>query len=236
MSKTKPEKPEKTPKPQIAQLTDVQRGVLLDEVARMQTLYLDARNSAQGVFNFYLTFVTAVIGGIIFVSQNSANNSVIDSLVLIALLFFAVMVGSVYIGALSARYADMGRFARALDLLRRELLSTSQLPLPDAYQQFMKIEERPLPPISWWEWLIPTGSFQLFMSFVNASSMSIIIFLLLRLGNVDFTTLITWMIIMFLIMITVFNFYSRLVIQRFTRQLDVRIDMRQNLTIWAARM
>ena len=230
MSETKQEQ---TPESQIPILNDVQRGVLIDEAARMQTLYLDARNSSQNVFNFYLTFVTAVIGGIVFVSQNSPDNPVLNSLTLIALLFFAVMVGSVYTGALSARYADMGRYAHALDLLRREVLKASQAPLPDAYKTFMSIEERTAPPVKWWEWLVPTGSFQLFMAFVNSASMSLILFLLLRLGSVDFVTLFSWVMIMFFIMMTIFNVYSRIVIQRFTRQLDVRIDMRQNLTMWA---
>lgn len=233
MSETKQEQ---IPEPQIPILNDIQRGVLMDEAARMQTLYLDARNSSQNVFNFYLTFVTAVIGGIVFVSQNSSDNSVINSLILIALLFFAVMVGSVYTGALSARYADMGRYARALDLLRREVLKASQVPLPDAYKTFMSIEERPASPVKWWEWLIPTGSFQLFMTFVNSASMSLILFLILRLGAVGFQTLIVWVMIMFLVMMTIFNVYSHLVIRRFTQELDVRIDMRQNLTMWASRL
>lgn len=227
---------EQTPESKQIILTDEQRSVLMDEAARMQTLYLDARNSAQNVFNFYLTFVTAVIGGIIFVSQNSSDNTVLNSLTLIALLFFAVQVGSVYIGSLSARYADMGRYARALDLLRREILTASNVPLPAAYENFMNTQEISPSPPEWWEWLVPTGSFQLFMSFVNSASMALITFLILQLGAVNPVTIIVWVIIVFLIMLTIFNIYSRIVIQRFTQTLDVRIDLRQNLTMWASRI
>ena len=76
------------------------------------------------------------------------------------------MVGSVYIGAISARYADMGRYARALDLLRREVLTASQVPLPDAYKTFMSIQEQDAPPVRLMGmactlWLISTFSWLL---------------------------------------------------------------------------
>jgi hypothetical protein len=221
---------------QPLKITDEQQQVLSQEAERMQTLYLDARNNAQNIFNFYLTFVTAVIGGVVFVVQASNNTfSLQTRLMLIALLFFSVLVGSVYLSALSGRYAQTVRFAHALDIIRRIQLESAKPLLPPLYFNFLK-EIPPAPKRDvWYLWLVPTGTFEMFMAFVNGASLALGISLLLGLGAVRPTTILLTAIFVFLLTVTIYNAYSRLVIQRFTRKLDVRIYMGNQLQAWAAR-
>jgi hypothetical protein len=221
---------------QPLKITDEQQQVLSQEAERMQTLYLDARNNAQNIFNFYLTFVTAVVGGVVFVVQASNNTfSLQTRLMLIALLFFSVLVGSVYLSALSGRYAQTVRFAHALDIIRRIQLESAKPLLPPLYFNFLKdIPAAPKRDV-WYLWLVPTGTFEMFMAFVNGASLALGISLLLGLGAVRPTTILLTATFVFLVTVTIYNAYSRLLIQRFTRKLDVRIYMGNQLQAWAAR-
>jgi hypothetical protein len=221
---------------QPLKITDEQQHVLSEEAQRMQTLYLDARNNAQNIFNFYLTFVTAVLGGLVFVVQASNNAITLQTrLILIALLFFSVLVGSVYLSAISGRYAQTVRFAHALDIIRRIQLESAKPILPSLYFNFLK--DIPVAPKRdvWYLWLVPTGTFEMFMAFVNGASLALGICLMLGLGAVSPTTILLTALFVFLLTVTIYNAYSRLLIRRFTKTLDVRIYMGNQLQAWAAR-
>lgn len=218
---------------QDTSLTAEQRQMLLTEADRLQTLYLDARNGIQSVFNFYLTFVTAVIGGLIFILQGAEDGlTLANQLMLIGLLFFAALVGSVYMSALSGRYGHAARFAHALDAVRRALLQG--IPLPDVYRNFTTAQvaaKRRKNPIIW---LVPTGTFQMFIAIVNAAALGLAVWLLALMGGALREGVVAGLLIFF-ISLTIYNIYSRLVIQRFSRALDVRVDMTGVLGAWAAR-
>jgi hypothetical protein len=218
------------------QLTDEQRQILSEEAQRMQTLYLDARTNAQNIFNFYLTFVTAVVGGLVFVVQASDNTFTLQTrLILITLLFFSVLVGSVYLSALSGRYAQTQRFAHALDIIRRMQLETAKSILPPLYNNFLK--EVPTVPKrdAWYIWLVPTGTFEMFVAFVNGASLALSIILVLGLGVVSPQTTLLTALFVFFLTVTIYNIYSHFLIRRFTTTLDVRISMGHRLQGWAAR-
>ena len=209
--------------------------MLLVEAERLQTLYLDARHNIQNVFNFYLTFVTAVVGGLVFILQSADGDPTLTSqIMLIGLLFFAALVGSVYMSALSGRYGHAARFAFALDTIRRELLRQTNMPLHPMYQAFMAADALEPPRDSLLIWFIPTGTFQMFMAIINAVALALAVWLLALMGGVVREGVIAALLIFF-ITLTVYNVYSRLVIQRFSRRLDVRVDMSGVLGAWAAR-
>jgi len=213
------------------QLTDTQRQVLGDEISRLQTLYLDATSSIQSVFNFYLSFLTAVIGVVIFIVESSGtpNNGV-----LIILLLFAALVGTVYLSALSGRYGHATRFAHALDQLRRQQITMSNAPMPPIYSEF--VNEQPAPqPEPWILWLVPTGTYQLFMAVMNAAALGLMVALTLNAGEVGGGASGAAAFFVFLVTLTVMSAYSRLTINRFVRQLDVRVDMGSRLSGWASR-
>ena len=220
---------------QAPQLNDQQLMSLMSEADRLQTLYLDARGGVQSVFNFYMTFITAITGGVLFAFQLPADaNPIRTTLTLIILLFFAALVGSVYIGAISARYANAERFAKALDSVRRSILQQTGTPVPSIYDDFMQ------PPTytsttAWYLWLVPTGTYQLFMSLVNSVSLAVIVWLILSLGEVRFIVEVLMFLITLGLVLSIFNIYSRIVIQRFSQMRPMAVDMSNDLTIWAAR-
>jgi len=198
----------------------------------------DARNNAQSVFNFYLSFVTAVTGGAIFILQAAESIASIQArITLIILLFFSTMVGSVYLSALSGRYAQSARYARILDSLRRLQLQHIQPPLPKIYDTFIEESDdaHHLPRDAWFLWLVPTGTFQMFIAFVNSASLALIVGLILGLGDTSLKTGSVVIIAIFLITLTIYNIYSRMVINRFSYGFDVRIDLGKRFGMWASR-
>jgi hypothetical protein len=108
--------------------------------------------------------------------------------------------------------------------------------LPDLYGTFYTADhDGPVPPQAWYLWLLPTGTYQMFMGMVNAGALTAIILLLARAGNVGGGATAFAMLVTFFLTLTICNAYSRLVIQRFIGSLDVRVDMSGVLGGWAAR-
>ncbi len=164
------------------------------------------------------------------------NDGALNNGVLIVLLFFATLVGTVYLSAISGRYGHTARFARALDALRHQQMTAVEAVLPDLYGTFYTADhDGPVPPQAWYLWLLPTGTYQMFMGMVNAGALTAIILLLARAGNVGGGATAFAMLVTFFLTLTICNAYSRLVIQRFIGSLDVRVDMSGVLGGWAAR-
>ncbi len=219
---------------EAAALSEVQLQVLLNEIARLQEMYLDARNSTQSVFNFYLTFFTAALGGVFFVAQSDAFTRLGQLLIFCGVLFFVGLVGSVYIGAIAARYAHAERFARALDALRLHLFTVSAAPLPPAYDRFRKGDFPQRSDDPWYAWVFPTGTYQLFMAFISSSSLGLMTAILTSIGGSPLANQIQAGMLVFLLTLTIYNIYVRLVQRRFSRVLDVRIDSGHALSLWSA--
>jgi len=93
-----------------ATLDDHALQVLMKEYDALRDLYTQAESSAQGMFNFYLSFVSTVTGAFIVLYQASG----LPSSLVIPMLFFVAVVGTVYLSALIGRYAHMARYARGI--------------------------------------------------------------------------------------------------------------------------
>ncbi|MCA9913372.1 MAG: hypothetical protein KC496_08475 [Anaerolineae bacterium] len=217
-----------------APLSDVQLQVLLNEIARLQEMYLDARNSTQSVFNFYLTFFTAALGGVFFVAQSDAFTRLGQLLIFCGVLLFVGLVGSVYLGAIAARYAHAERFARALDILRLHLFTVSAAPLPSVYERFQTGDYPQRETDPWYAWFFPTGTYQFFMAFISSSSLGLMVGIFVSIGQLPLANQIQAGLLVFLLTLTIYNIYVRLVQRRFTDVLDVRIDSGHALSLWSA--
>jgi len=216
-----------------APLSDVQLQVLLNELERLQELYLAVRNSTQNVFNFYLTFFTAAVGGIFVIAQSEAFTQLGQLLIVCGILFFVGLVGSVYIGAIAVRYAHAERFAHALDALRLHLFNLSVTPLPAAYNRFRETAIQPQgEAVPWYVWIFPTGTYQLFMAFISSSALGLMTAILASIGDAPLGPQIQAGLLVFIVTLTIYNVYVRLVQSRFTRTLDVRIDT-GSMYLWA---
>ncbi len=222
------------------ELSEQSVAFLTQEIERMLSLYSQAQANAQSVFNFYLTFVTAVLGAIIFVFQVSSDAVNSNNIELIAggLLFFVAIVGSVYLSALSGRYAHAARYARTVDAVRLYLIQQLQVPMPALYERFLVVPPGLRPQadkFSLLVWLMPTGTYQMFIAMVNSSALAAMIWLISEVAGVEPGRGVVAVVVIFLVALTVYNVYSRLIINTFTKQLHVRIDMERELPMWAAR-
>jgi hypothetical protein len=186
--------------------------------------------------NFYLTFLTTVVAALIIMQLGSADPQR-TQLVLAGLLFFSVIVGSVYLSALSGRYAHAARYAYGVDELRRFLIARLHIPMPAAYQPFLS------PPASTddvrfrktWSvaiWLSPTGTYEMFMAFVNSASLALVVLFVFASAGAGAARTMIAVALVFVIALGTFNVYSRLVIRQFGNRLNV--DLANDLPAWAA--
>lgn len=228
------------PPPAFPALSEEALAFLTQEMDRLQALYLDALTGAQNVFNFYLTFATAVVGALVVLIQlapGGTGHEAQTQIVLGAVLFFAAVVGSVYLAALSGKYAHASRFAWGLDELRRYLMERLHVPLPGIYDRFRAVTV-PTPDKDTLRlvWLMPTGTYSMFISVMNSACLSGLVWILGNSGGVSTDVKFVAALIVFVLTLTIYNVYSRYTISLFVRRFHVRVDMGSELSIWAARV
>lgn len=219
-------------------LNDQAIDFLTQECDRLLSLYTQAHDSVQSVFNFYLTFVSAVIGGVVLIVQSGAD-FVGQRLTVSALLFFAAIVGSVYLSALSGRYAHAARYANGVDEIRRFLIQRLNVPVPSVYDSLLEARSGNKANTlqktwSGFLWLFPSGTYQMFVAIVNSAALSGMVIALASGVGADFNTTVFAAFVIFVVVLSIYNFYSRLVIQRLSSR-KINIDLHYDLPAWAAR-
>lgn len=216
-------------------LDDQALQVIMKEYDALRELYSQAEAGAQSIFNFYLTLVTTVGGAVVLILQlnPSAARAADASLFLISgLLVFAATIGSVYLSSLTGRYAHMSRYAQGIDAIRRHLIETLKVPMPDVYQPFLAHRKNLSPKlgsrlIGWTLWLAPTGTYQLFVAAVNSLSLAAAAWLFLLASGTVSSQLIRSILASVLICLAtfvVYNAYSRLVMDRLVHGLGIQVD------------
>lgn len=208
---------------------------LNQECGRMLELYTQAQESAQSVFNFYLSFVTAVLGAVLVILQVDplGQADAQSEWVLGAVLFFGVIVGSVYLSALSGRYGYAARYALAVDVIRRHLITKLDVPMPTLYQPFLDSEASVHQPEAWYLWLLPTGTYQMFIAVVNSTALAAVVWLIFTATDAGVGRAVIASLLVFVITLSIFNAYSRMVIDRFRQGLN--IYMWEESPAWASR-
>lgn len=204
---------------------------LTQECDRFLSLYTQAQDTIQSIFNFYLTFATAVIGGLFFVLQSDIENRL---LTVSAALFLSALIGSVYLSAISGRYAQSSRYAYIVDELRRYLIETLKVTPPRAYASLLTVDNNPNRREAWYAWLFPTGTYQMFIALLNSGALASIAVLLAGAGDAGSGRGITAGVLIFFFTLTVYNVYSRVVIRRFNSDLHARLDIGRELSLWAS--
>jgi hypothetical protein len=200
--------------------------LLWREYETMRSLFMHTENSAQNIFNFYLTLITTVIGGIVLLSQYGGVSITRQTLAMSLLMAFAAGVGIVYISAISGRYAHMTRYANGIDEIRRYMMNSLGGNLPPIYMTFISKPPKKRA-VSWVRWLFPTGTYELFIAVVNSLSISLSIWFFLSAFQVTdiqlFKSILTVGIIFF-VSFLIFNIYSNYIIQTLIKHLNVQID------------
>ena len=147
---------------------------LLREYGVLKDLYSDSVAAAQSQFNFYLTILSAIVGGVVFTVQ--VGGAGVPNLGIFGLLLgFAVLIGVIYQSSILDRYADQARYATAIAELKVYLFSA----LPDSsapvYQfpvNSFRLGRAPAGGLERLEyrlwWALPVGTFQLVITFVTS--------------------------------------------------------------------
>ncbi|GAB4525295.1 MAG: hypothetical protein OHK0046_40980 [Anaerolineae bacterium] len=210
-------------------LDETTAAFLKDECDRLFALYNQAQANAQSVFNFYLTFVSAVLGALVVIFQ--ANEALPVGLVSVVLLF-TVLVGSVYLSALSGRYAQSARYAFALDAIRRYLIDTQGLRVPPLYDAFL---QKPLvrARTGWLYYLVPTGTYQMFMAFINSFALALMMGLIFSVDASVSGRGLFAAVVIFLLTLSILNAYSRWIIV--TLGSSAIVDIWMDTPAWAGK-
>lgn len=201
------------------------------ECERMMTLYSQAQANIQNVFNFYLTFVSGVLGATVVLIELTDDTA---AWAVGLVLFFAVIVGTVYLSAISGRYAHAARFAEGVDAIRRYLIEQQNISLPPIYESFVDYHPRAMEGRrAWVYWLIPTGTYQMFIAVVNSAAVGAGVWLIYAFADAGAGRTVLAGIVAFLATLTIYNMYSRLVISRFSTGLHVHVW--RDSPAWASR-
>lgn len=231
-AETEPYAPKRIP------LSEQTVDFLTKECDRMLGLYQQAQTNAQSVFNFYLTFVTAILGAVIFIAQMTADNATTadqNDLMVIAVLIFAAIVGTVYMPALAGRYAQAARYAHAVDEIRRYLIDRLDTPVPPIYDSLVDYHPRlPGKRIAWLYWMMPTGTYQMFIAIVNSTALGVMTWLFVDLADADPGRGVLATVIVFALSTVIYNAYSHMVIARFDK--GVNVDQAHDSPGWASRV
>ena len=190
----------------------------------MKGLFSETEASIQGIFNYYITLVTAVIGGIALIFQfpsNAPSNGVGSQIVIFGLLILASIIGTIYLLSVVYRYSRLIGYGRNLDALRLHLIQELDAPMPSIYSRFMRETDSPTSsklkaPLVWLAWLLPTGTHQLTMAFINSFVISIATWLLLTITgttSTEFYNSIITIFIEFFLIFNVYNIYSRIALK-----------------------
>jgi hypothetical protein len=156
---------------------------LIGEHESLKRAYSDVESSVQGLFNFYLTIFSAVVGAGLFIIQvDSVSAGTIS-----VLLTFVIAVGIFYQSGIIGKYADQVVYATAIEEIRNYLIKK----MPEAGEPLRKLplapkltaEHSAVSRLDRWEmglwWLLPVGTHQLFIAFVNSLSLAVLVWMFL---------------------------------------------------------
>lgn len=210
-------------------LDDQSVTFLTQECDRLLSLYSEAQSNTQSVFNFYLTFLTTVVGAVVIIIQTGSG--IRTPLLIMVLLFFAALVGSVYLSAIAFRYARSKRSAEAVDEIRTYLIHQQNLQLPEIYAY---LKEPPAQPkaVNRIMWLFPSGTYQMFIAFVNSAALSICVLLVAIIGGSSLELTTVAAILIFILTQLVYNAYAQLILRRFGHGITVSTG---SSALWAGR-
>lgn len=151
-------------------------AILMKEYDILSEMYSQAVHHGQTMFNYYLTLMTAVFGGVALVIQPSSGVYLPRTTISILLTLFAV-IGSFYLSSLSTNFAHATRYAWGINEIRKYILKNNKTTLPSVYDKFLSEEqkEKDSSVILFLSFFIPVNTYQLFVATVNSLSWAIAI-------------------------------------------------------------
>lgn len=197
--------------------------ILMKEYDALRDMYAQVERNGQSMFNYYLTLMTAIFGGVAFIFQPSSGIVMQKTAGGLLLIFFAV-IGSLYLSSLSTNFAHATRYARGINQLRRLLIEKFNVPVPSFYSKFMTekhIDNQPLI-INIASLFIPVNTFELFVATVNSISWAISISII-YFGAGEGSQVLWKGILTFMITYSIYSIYARLIYQTTISRLSISI-------------
>jgi hypothetical protein len=217
-------------------MTDQAFQVLMKEYDTLKDLFSQTENSIQGMFNFYVTLISAVIGGIALIYQlSSSDSSFVErtQMVICGLLILAAIIGTIYLLAIVSRYARLIQYGQSLDAIRLFLINKLKIPVAEIYSRFVnkgtitKPHHRLVRSFKWLAWLLPTGTYQLTMAFINSVAITLATWFILSVFGVTSTQILDSMvtiIIEFILIFNMYNVYSRIALRIWLSDFGLHIN------------
>lgn len=210
---------------------------LTKELDLLCALYAQAESGLQNMFNFYMALVTTVSGAIVVLLQLAAaspDGQRPAQLGICALLVLAALIGSIYLSSISGKYAHMARYASAIDELRRHLLAAWRVTPPPLYAPLLAARpSAPARPSLWY--LLPTGTYGFFLALLNTCALCAAMLVFLRLQGLAARPLLAPLLLLGLLIYTVYNIYSHMVIAAIRRRLTVQVYTHDSAKLIAGR-
>jgi hypothetical protein len=216
--------PTYTRAPVVVRLNEDSITFLQAEAERMERLYSAALEAGQNVFNFYVTFISGLVGGLIFLLQGrEALTNTNFALALMGLLLFSGIVGVVFLSAISGRYAHASRYANTLDTIRYYLLQHTLIKMPPLYDNFSSDSVNPKRgnPL---RRLLPTGTYQMFIGVMTSAMFALVVWMVGLLGAVNVYRGLQAAVAVFFLCMFLSNIYAHAMTENTIKNLHVRVD------------
>lgn len=223
-------------KNQVLKMTDQGFLVLMKEYDTLKDLFSQTETSIQGIFNFYMTLISAVIGGIAIIFQlSSSDPSYVGrtQVIICGLLILATIIGTIYLLSIVSRYAHLIQYGQNLDAIRLYLIHELKIPVPEIYSRFINkgTIQKPLPrlikPFKWLAWLLPTGTYQLTMAFINSVAITLATWFILSIFGTTSAhikdSLVT-IAVEFALIFNMYNLYSRIAMRVWLADFGLQIN------------
>jgi hypothetical protein len=216
-------------------ISDEALQVIMSEYETMKGLFSETEASIQSIFNFYITLVTAVIGGIALIlqfPQNLPSDIMRSQIIILGLLILASIIGTIYLLSIVYRYSRLIEYGRSLDALRLHLIQEFNVPMPSMYSHFLKETNEPViyklkAPLLWLAWLLPTGTYQLTMAFINSTAFSVATWVLRSITgmtSIYFYDSVFVIFIEFFLIFNLYNIYSRFALLHWTANFRLNLN------------
>jgi hypothetical protein len=197
--------------------------ILLKEYDALREMYSQAVHNGQTMFNYYLTLMTAVFGGVALVFQPSSGYVMQKMVGGLLLIFFAV-VGSFYLSSLATNFAHVTRYAHGINGIRRLLIEKFDVPVPSVYLKFLSsAEEGEQSRLMFFvSLLIPVNTYVLFTATVNGIAWALAIFIIYLSAGAD-SQVASRGVLSFVTIYLIYSVYARLIYQATVSRLNISI-------------
>ena len=152
------------------------------EYTSLINLYTHTENAISGVFNFYLTLLSAITGAMIVLIQINSTSLSMSYPSIVGLLMFAILVGVITQDSIVNKNIELHNFTLGLNLLKYRLFqdhAAERAYIFYLYNFWANVS--PTPPSKtdivtrihkklWW--LFPLGTHQLFIAIINSFALA----------------------------------------------------------------